>query len=156
LLSAVILVACAPLVCGLALGQQEPFTKTGAARTISSGLRREIHMREDAVWRAAKNRDMTAFRELVAADARMVFPSGVMTRQQYINAAGERIISSYTIADFDAFLMAPDVVITTYKATVSGVFGGRAVPPTTIREASVWVKRTGKWVAVWNQETPFE
>ncbi len=152
----VVLIACVPVLCVLALGQRKPATEIPAARKIPATLRREIETRENAVWRAAKDGDMGAFRELVAEDARMVFMSGVVSRQQYIEAVGQRKISSYTIADFDVFLVAPDVVITTYKATISGVFGGRAVPPTTIREASVWVKRTGKWVAVWNQETPFE
>lgn len=99
---------------------------------------------------------MNAFRQLVAEDARMVFTSGVVTRQQYIEAAAKRKIESYTISDFEAFLTAPDVVITTYKATVSGVFSGNTVPATTVREGSVWVKRNGEWVAVWNQETPIQ
>jgi hypothetical protein len=137
------------------MAQSKPVAKIPAAQSVPATLRREIRRREEAVWRAAKARNMAAFRELVAEDAHMVFPSGVVTRQEYIEAAGQRQISSYTISDFNAFLLAPSVVITTYKATVSGVFGGRTVPPTTIREASVWVNR-GKWVAVWNQETPVE
>jgi hypothetical protein len=152
----VVLIACMPALCGLAVGQGKSTADIQAGRKVPQPLRREIQMREDDVWRAAKDRDMAAFRELVAEDARMVFPSGVVTRQEYIDAIEQRKINSYTIADFDMFLVAPDVVITTYKATISGVFGGHAVPPTAIREASVWVKRSGKWVAVWNQETPLE
>ena len=124
-----------------------------ATQKTPEALQRTLQDLENAVWRAARDRDVNAFRELVADDARMVFPSGIVTRQQYLDSMDQRRIRGYAIDNFEAFSVTPEVVITTYKATIEGVFGGQNVPPTTVREGSVWVKRDGKWKAVWNQET---
>ncbi len=140
---------------GLAAADNEP-RQTDGERRASPGLTREIYSREEAVWHSVLQRDMKAFRELVADDARMVFPSGVITRQQYIDRTYQRQIQSYEVFDFEVFQPAADVVIATYKATISGIFRGRPISPTTVREGTVWVKRKGKWVAVWNQETAVE
>jgi len=114
----------------------------------------EILINEKAVWQAAKLRDMCRFAELVADDARMVFTSGVMTKQEYMQAVGKRTITDYSLENFQVFMPAEGTAITLYQATVSGTSNGKLFPTTTLRESSVWIKRAGKWVAVWNQETP--
>jgi len=106
------------------------------------------------VWDAAKTRDMQRFAELVADDARMIFASGVITKQEYMQAVAKRTITEYSIEKFQAFLPNGETVITLYEATVAGTSNGKAFPPSRLRESSVWVLRAGKWVAVWNQETP--
>jgi hypothetical protein len=120
----------------------------------SPALTSEILINEKAVWQAAKLRDMRGFAELVADDARMVFTSGVMTKQEYMQAVGKRTITDYSLENFQVFMPAEGTVITLYQATVSGTSNGKVFPTTTLRESSVWIKRVGKWVAVWNQETP--
>jgi hypothetical protein len=112
--------------------------------------------RENAVWEAAKQRDMRRFADLVADDARMVFVSGIMTKQEYMRAASARTITEYSLNDFQVFMPAKGIVITFYKATVSGTTNGKAFAATAVRESSLWVHRDQKWVAVWNQETPIQ
>jgi hypothetical protein len=121
---------------------------------VSAGIAATILAHEKAVWEAAKQGDMDGFRKLVADDARMIFSSGIRTRQEYIESTATRQIKSYSLDDFQVFLPAPNTAIAIYKATISGVFAGKDVPATTVREASVWIKRGGRWVAVLNQETP--
>jgi hypothetical protein len=116
----------------------------------------EILINEKAVWEAAKLRDMRRFAELVADDARMVFTSGVMTKQEYMQAVEKRTITDYSLENFQVFMPSEGTVITLYQATVSGTSNGKAFQTTTVRESSVWIKRAGKWVAVWNQETPVQ
>jgi hypothetical protein len=84
----------------------------------------------------------------------MIFASGVMTKQEYMQTAAKRTITEYSIEKFQAFLPNGETVITLYEATVAGTSNGKAFPPSRLRESSVWVLRAGKWVAVWNQETP--
>ena len=122
--------------------------------SASPALASEILINEKAVWQAAKLRNMRRFAELVADDARMVFTSGVMTKQEYMQAVGKRTITDYLLENFQVFMPAEGTVITLYQATVSGTSNGKLFPTTTLRESSVWIKRAGKWVAVWNQETP--
>jgi len=86
----------------------------------------------------------------------MIFTSGVRTRAEYLASMPSRRIVSYELRDVKVTSPAPNVAVTTYLATIAGVFEGREVPPFTVREASVWLRRAGKWVAVLNQETPIK
>jgi len=123
-------------------------------RGISPALAAQILANETAVWDAAKTGDMKRFAALVADDARMIFASGVMTKQDYIQTMAKRTITEYSIEHFQAFLPIEGTVITLYEATVAGTSNGKAFPTSRLRESSIWVQRAGKWVAVWNQETP--
>lgn len=109
---------------------------------------------EKAVWEAAKAKNVAQFNRLVAEDARMVFESGVFTRADYVSGLADRSITGFTLADFTVLKPNKQTAIVIYKATRSGTYKGRPFPPATVREASVWIKRDGRWVAVLNQETP--
>jgi uncharacterized protein (TIGR02246 family) len=129
-------------------------SRTAGLPSVSSELAAQIRSKELAVWEAAKQRDLHRFATLVADDARMVFVSGVMTKQEYMQEASTRTITDYSLEDFQFFSPAKGIVITLYRATVSGSSRGKPFPPSTVRESSVWANRDGGWVAVWNQETP--
>ena len=154
------LIFCLTSVC-LVFGQAEAdqksvksILKTKTNESIPPALLSEIMANEKAVWEAAKLRDMRRFDALVADDARMVFTSGIMTKQEYADAVAKRTITDYSLKNFQAFMPVEGTVITLYQASVSGTSDGKAFPTTTMRESSVWIQRAGKWVAVWNQETP--
>jgi hypothetical protein len=89
----------------------------------------------------------------VAPDARMVFESGVLTRADYLKGLPDRSIKDFHLTDFVVLLPNAQTAIVIYKASRSGTYRGKPFPPATVREATVWVKRDGKWVAVLNQET---
>jgi hypothetical protein len=55
--------------------------------------------------------------------------------------------ATVNLADFQLFIPARGVVITTYNATIEGVFIGTQADPFTVREASVSIKSL-KWLAV--------
>jgi hypothetical protein len=122
--------------------------------SVSTGLISEMVANEKAVWEAAKNKDMDRFASLVGEDARMIFTSGVVTRSEYMHSIAERNITSYSLRDFQVLAPAKDTTIIIYEATMSGIFKGKPVSSFSVREASIWVKRMGKWIAVLNQETP--
>jgi hypothetical protein len=141
----------------LSLAAQKPDVAAQPKSTPASpALEATILRNETAVWEAAKQHDLARFRQLVAPDALMIFTSGVKTRAEYIATIASRRITSYSIDDFQVYIPAPNTAISIYKATIAGVFNGKDVPPTTIREASVWIKRGNRWVAVLNQETPLD
>lgn len=154
------LVTCTAIFSGLVFGQGQSMpgsrgsSMMTAVQSVSPELAAQIRGKENAVWEAAKQRDMHRFADLVADDARMVFVSGVMTKQEYMQEASTRTITDYSLEDFQFFMPAKGIVITFYRATVSGTSNGKTFPPSTVRESSLWVRRDGKWVAVWNQETP--
>ena len=122
--------------------------------SVSTGQNSEIETSEKAVWEAAKAKDMKRFASLVGDDARMIFASGMVTRSEYIHSIADRNITSYSLRNFQVLAPAKDTTIVIYEATISGIFKGKPVSSFSVREASVWVKRLGKWIAVLNQETP--
>ena len=108
---------------------------------------------EKAVWQAAKAKDVAHFNQLVAEDARMVFESGVFTRAEYLRGLPDRTITEFNLTDFTVLKPTAQTSIVIYEASRSGTYKGRPFPPATVREASVWVNRDGRWMAVLNQET---
>jgi|HubBroStandDraft_6_1064221.scaffolds.fasta_scaffold307991_2 hypothetical protein len=108
---------------------------------------------EKSVWEASKAKNVDDFNRLVAPDARMVFESGVLTRTDYLKGLPDRSIKDFELTDFAVLLPNAQTAIVIYKATRTGTYMGKPFPPATVREATVWVKRKGKWVAVLNQET---
>src|ERR1700704_5053420 len=87
------LIFCLTTVPGPTFGQGHTSQERIEQNTIrnestSSALASEILINEKAVWQAAKLRDMRRFAQLVADDARMVFTSGIMTKQEYMQAVG--------------------------------------------------------------------
>lgn len=118
------------------------------------GTASEIVAMETAVWQAAKEKDLNRFSTLVGEDALMIFTSGVVTKSEYIRSIAERNITSYSLRNFQVFIPAADTAIIVYEATITGIFQARPITSYKVREASVWVKRSGQWVAVLNQETP--
>lgn len=117
-------------------------------------LEGRIIANERAVWESVRTGNAALFRRLVADDARMIFTSGVMTKSDFLRLMPQRHISSYTLEDFQFLEPRPGIAILIYRATRSGSFKGAPFPPESVREASVWVLRGGRWLAVLNQETP--
>ena len=130
-----------------------PLLAQNADRSIKGTAEQLVIENEKAVWEAAKAKDVTHFKLLVAEDARMVFESGVFTRAAYLSGLPDRTITNFTLTDFTVLRPTARTAIVIYKASRSGTYKGRPFPPATVREASVWVKRDGRWVAVLNQET---
>jgi hypothetical protein len=124
------------------------------ANSVPNAIAAQILANETEVWEAAKRKDMRKFDALVGDDAWLIFTSGIQTKAQYIKSIAERNITNYSLKNFEMLMPAQDVVIVTYIATISGIFGGKASTQFSVREGSVWVKRNKKWVAVVNQETP--
>lgn len=114
----------------------------------------EIVARETAVWQAAKDRDLNRFSTLVGDDALMIFTTGVVTKSKYISSMADRNITNYSLSNFRVMIPAAGTAIIVYEATITGIFQAKPVTSYKVREASVWVKRSGQWVAVLNQETP--
>ncbi|NDQ55572.1 MAG: nuclear transport factor 2 family protein [Acidipila sp.] len=133
--------------------QKNPATAEGNSSASREAIS-EMTNNERAVWEAAKQKDMVRFASLVGDDARMIFTSGIVTRDEYIRSIADRNITNYSLKNFQVFTPSADTAIVVYDATIAGIFKGNAVSSYTVREASVWVKRSGKWIAVLNQETP--
>jgi hypothetical protein len=57
----------------------------------------------------------------------------------------------FSLADFSLLVLAPDVVLATYRAEARGVDPS---PPRHSWRSSVWVLRSGRWQLLFHQGTP--
>lgn len=109
---------------------------------------------EKKVWKVAQKRETHAFKELVPSDAIMIFQSGIVPQPEYLATMNERTISRYELRNFRGFMPNPKTVILYYEALRLGDEAGRSFPAGIVIEATTWIKRGHRWVAVLNQETP--
>jgi hypothetical protein len=115
---------------------------------------KEIIRLEKRVWKAAQKREADAFKELVPSDAIMIFQSGIIPQPEYLATMRERTISRYELYNFRGFMPNPKTVILYYQALRLGDEAGKLFPLGIVIEATTWIKRGHRWVAVLNQETP--
>ncbi len=109
---------------------------------------------EKRAWKAAQERDADGFRQLVPADAIMIFQSGVVPQPEYLATMNERTISRYELRHFRGFMPNSRTVILYYEALRLGEEAGNRFPEGLVIESTTWIKRGARWVAILNQETP--
>ncbi|HMF56162.1 MAG TPA: nuclear transport factor 2 family protein [Pyrinomonadaceae bacterium] len=103
---------------------------------------------ENQVWDAIKRRDYTAFSAFLADDFIEVEPDGVYDKAASVKALMSVDLSKFTLSDFQVTRIDDDASLITYVVH----------PPSpstdTERHSTIWVKRGGKWLAVFHQGTP--
>ncbi len=129
----------------------KPLAKSSREQTA---IVKKVIKLEKLVWKVAQERDANAFRELVPADAIMIFQSGITRQPDYLKTMKERTIAHYEFGPIRGFMPTDSTVILVYQAVRIGHEGSRNFPQGTVVESTTWVKREGRWVAVLNQETP--
>ncbi|HEV2386464.1 MAG TPA: nuclear transport factor 2 family protein [Candidatus Acidoferrales bacterium] len=128
--------------------------RAAAPQAGEGKVARAVIGNEKAVWESVRAKNVALFNRLVADDARIIFDTGILSKADFLRSLPERTITAYSLADFEALRPNADTVILIYRATRSGTFRGKPFPPESVHEATVWVLRGGRWVAVLNQETP--
>jgi hypothetical protein len=124
--------------------------KTNSERAIVN----KVIRLEKRVWKTAQERDGDRFRQLVPADAIMIFQSGVVPQPEYLATMNERTISRYELRHFRGFMPNSKTVVLYYEALRLGEEGGKIFPRGSVIESTTWIKRGTRWVAILNQETP--
>lgn len=119
-----------------------------------SAIVNKIIRLEKRVWKIAQKRDADRFRQLVPADAIMIFQSGVVPQPEYLATMNERTISRYELRRFRGFMPNLQTVILYYEALRLGEEAGKTFPEGAVIESTTWIKRGARWVAILNQETP--
>ena len=132
---------------------KRPQTATKLSPTKTAVIKEVIKL-EKRVWKVAQNRDARAFVELVPSDAIMIFQSGVMSQPAYVKTMKERTIARYKLSKIQGFMPTDSAVILLYEAIRIGRERNRKFPAGRVVESTTWVRRSGRWVAVLNQETP--
>jgi uncharacterized protein (TIGR02246 family) len=108
---------------------------------------------ERQVLEALKAGDMPAFASFLADDAMELTPQGLQSKAQIIETLKGGRLLEYTMTDLKAIQVDKDAMLVTYRTT--GKFSAHGQEGAyDARATSLWVKRNGKWLAVFHQETP--
>jgi hypothetical protein len=104
--------------------------------------------REKQVWDAIKKKDYDRFASFLAEDQIEVFAWGVNDKAGSVSGIQHANLSSGALSDFKTLKVNDDISIVTYMIKGSG-----DISPTGERGSTLWVKRDGKWLAAYHQDT---
>jgi hypothetical protein len=121
------------------------------AKIAEPSLEKTILNKEKASWETLKQKNYSAFGELLADDYIGIDNTGISNRAELLKSMPELRLLDYTMEDVKVRSVANGVALITYKAKLSGSYQGKQLKP--VYAASVWVKRSSKWLQTFNQET---
>jgi len=118
----------------------------------AQGLKDEIVAQERAGMEALKAGDVAAFGATLAEDAVFVDTSGPAGKAQVVkNVAGFRL-REFSMTDIKFVELSADTGLIVYLMDETGTSHGREFSAK-VHVASVWSKRSGKWLCEFSQET---
>ena len=126
--------------------------EAAAAQTAPDSVKSIVLENEKQIWEAFKSQDASTLRALLADDVQIVTPNGRFNKTAFMSIVPELVIPSYTISNATVISPAADVAILTYDCRYTSR-EGRMTTHSSF-QTTVWAKRDGKWIAVFNQETP--
>lgn len=105
---------------------------------------------EKLVWDALKDKNYDAFGSMLAADFVEIVPDGVYDKAGSIKGVSMIDLSKAQLSDWKTLKFDADASLVTYVVTVPGP------KPNQDRHTSIWVNRSGKWLALFHQGTTEE
>jgi hypothetical protein len=106
--------------------------------------------REKSLWDALKRKDWDTFAAGLAEDQIEVQPTGVYDKAGTLAAVKAVDFTRMTVSDFKATKFDDDASLVTYRIKGTGPDGKFFEE----RAGSIWVNRSGKWLAVFHHGTP--
>ena len=103
---------------------------------------------EKIIWDALKIHDIDAFAALLAPDSVEVEPEAVYDKAGSVKAVGKGDFSKAALSNWQSLKIDEDAALVTYMVK------GGGVDPSGEHHTTIWVKRDGKWLALFHQGTP--
>ncbi len=108
--------------------------------------------KEKAVWDTIKNKDWDAFGNMLADDQVEVTGESVNDKAASIASVKKFEPTEVVFSDWKFLSIDKDAFIVIYTANTKGKYDGKEFKPVSARASSAWVKRAGKWLAIYHQE----
>jgi uncharacterized protein (TIGR02246 family) len=134
------------LAVGLGSAQQ------GAPRGSTDALKDEIVAQERAGLEALKTGDLSAFANSTADDAVFVDAAGPAGKEQVVNNVAGFQLREYSMTDVRFVALSVDSGLIVYKMSEAGTSHGKDFAAKVV-VSSLWVRRSGKWLCLFSQET---
>jgi hypothetical protein len=110
---------------------------------------------EKAVWDTIKNKDYTAFGNMLADDQLEVMGEAVNDKAASIAGVKDFEPGDVTFSEWKFLSIDKDAFVVVYTVTsAKAKYKGKELPASTDRASSAWVRRAGKWLAIYHQECP--
>ena len=135
-------------ICAAQCGPAKP---KGAA---AGSLDQMVIAQEQMIIDAIKKRDANAFKSYVDMDGTVVDSDGTHKMSEAITMmfSNDMSFSAYTLEDPQVKMIGKDTAMITYKSSATMTYKGKTESGTSF-ETTVYVRRAGKWVAVFHQSS---
>ena len=127
-----------------------------AAKGKNSDAEQKVASSEKQLWEAWKNKNFEPFKQTLTDDAVMVDMTGIVQgKDKTLDGLTKTPceVKSYSLGDIAVSWIDKETALLTYKADSDATCGGQKVP-SPVYASSVWVKKGGKWLNAFHQETP--
>jgi hypothetical protein len=119
----------------------------------NSGVEQQLQQKEQTLWQAWKDKDMKPFHEMVTDDSVNVSGDGIEHGLGNFESAMKSCnVTSFNLSDYKTTWLDKNTALLTYSATQDGTCGGNKLPPK-VNASSIWMKKNGKWVSGFHQES---
>ncbi len=129
-------------------------TPTADAGGANDGTAAQVISLEKKGWEALKKQDVEGLAGMTADDFVGIFDDGSrVTKDELLKTLPDFRVTKYDLSDIKAVRVTRDVVLLTFKAKYTTKTKGQDAATKSVHAASEWVRRDGKWLNVFYQET---
>ncbi len=126
----------------------------GQMKSKDNSVEARLIALEKQSWEEWKNKNGGFFQTLLTDEAVNVGVGGLSNKSQIVKSTSSDCeVKSFSVDNFKVVMLDKNVALLTYAAIQDGVCGGRTIPAK-VFASSVYVKRGGKWLNAFYQETP--
>ena len=114
----------------------------------------EVERAVRAIQAAFNKGDVDTLKGLMTEDHVSILTyARISSAAELLKGLGDFKFSKYEISELKVKTLTKDVALESHQATIKGAYKEKEVPSPVI-VTTVWVKRDGKWLQTWYQETP--
>ena len=114
----------------------------------------ELTALERASWEAALKDDKEFFRSYMAPDFKGFFADGTVAgREEFLRNMDDFHLVKYTMGKVTMMRINDDAVMVLYRAGFEGNHKGKPLAKSGIESSSLYVRRDGRWLEIFYQET---
>jgi hypothetical protein len=139
----------------LASSQAGSETPAPAPSSTNANLKETLVNLEKKSWEAWKHRDGSFFQDFLSDDHIELYSSGASNKAAVVATVNSPtcVVNDYAVDKFELTMVNEDCALLTYYAKQDTTCGGKAVPsPAWV--SSLYVRRGGRWLNAFYQQTP--
>lgn len=139
----------------LALGATMLFAQSGMKSGKNAATEHKIQKMETSLWQAWKDHNARPFEEYLTSDSMNLGSTHERGKANIVKSITSHTckVASFALSGFAYQWLDANSVIVTYTGMQEGRCNGKKLPAK-VNASSVWVKRGGKWMNPFHQESP--